>query len=59
MGDPSGPERFSCYGIIKYRDAFGESYCTTFGFSRQWLRPADSEEFHWMFVPFPPYKRQT
>jgi hypothetical protein len=26
MGDPSGPERFSCYGIIKYRDAFGESY---------------------------------
>jgi hypothetical protein len=51
MGDPSGPELFSCYGVIKYRDAFGESYCTTFGFSRQWLRRADSEEIRWMFVP--------
>lgn len=59
MGDPNGNERFSCYGTIRYRDAFGGSYCTTFGFSRQWLRTADSEEYRWTIVPWPPYNNQT
>jgi hypothetical protein len=58
MDDPMGLERFSCYGIIRYEDAFGESYSTTFGFSRQWMRSADSEEFRWVFLPFSPYHRQ-
>jgi len=60
MGDPNNPtERFSCYGIIRYQDAFKESYCTTFGFSRQLLRPSDSQVLRWTFVPYPPYNRQT
>jgi len=59
MGDPNAQERFSCYGIIRYRDVFGEKYCTTFGFSRQWGRRSDSEVFEWFFTHWPPYNTQT
>jgi hypothetical protein len=59
MSEPGATARFSCYGIIQYQDAFRESYCTTFGFSRQWGRSANSTEFRWTFVPFPPYNRHT
>jgi hypothetical protein len=59
MSDIGATERFSCYGIIRYRDVFGESYSTTFGFSRQWLQSEDSYEMQWLFVPWPPYNRQT
>jgi hypothetical protein len=58
MGDPNGLERFSCYGIIRYEDVFRDSYSTTFGFSRQRMRSADSEQFQWQFIPFSPYNRQ-
>jgi hypothetical protein len=59
MSDINNPtERFSCYGIIRYRDVFGESYCTTLGFSRQW-RTSDGVTFQWVWPPWPPYNKQT
>jgi hypothetical protein len=59
MNDQRASERFSCYGTIKYRDAFGTPYCTNFGFSRQWGKFSDSEEPHWTFVPSPAYNRDA
>jgi hypothetical protein len=55
MVDTNAAEKFACYGKIRYRDVFGNTYRATFGFSRQFLRRSAGDAFRWEFVPSPKY----
>jgi hypothetical protein len=53
VNDPNNRGRFVCYGVIRYRDVYGNRYESTFGYHRQWLTFGDPDKFQWLFVRGP------